>query len=46
MRLLPDIQKCNDYNQECILALKMTICRINAICNPPYSSRYDEEHLR
>jgi hypothetical protein len=45
MRLFPDNQKCNDYNQECILALKMPICKINAICNPPSSSRIDEEHL-
>jgi hypothetical protein len=45
MRLFPDNQKCNDYNQECILALKMQICKINAICNPPSSSRFDEEYL-
>ena len=45
MRLFPDNQKCNEFNRDSIVSLKMPICKLTAICKPQSSSRFDDDHF-
>jgi hypothetical protein len=45
MRLFPDNKKCNGFNQSCLISLKMPICKLKAVCEPLWSSKYDEENF-
>ena len=45
LRLFPDNKKCNGFNQNRLVSLKMPICKIKAICEPGWSANYDEDNF-